>query len=207
MLMRKRNRKVKLTSRMGSRRNRLLIVTIFSLLIAAVWVSGAGVTPPGKYFLVAKSDLSSYTQLSEANSDSVLIDLKDESQEYVQTESKMSSWFLAKPVRAGELIPASALIPEPVSTCTAMKLSLGMTLNSSIHTGDLLDIWSGQPNYTANAIPIQIVSGAELLSANTTTDALSQSVQTIEVCVNQAEIRSVVNAIAQKLEVIAVLSK
>jgi hypothetical protein len=206
LLMRKRNRKVKLTSRMGSRRNRLLVFTIFSLLVAAVWVSGIGATPAGKYFLVARNDLSSYTQLSEANFDSVLIDLKDESQKYVQTESKLSSWFLAKPIRAGELIPASALVPEPVSNCTAMKLSLGVTLNSGIHTGDLLDIWSGQPNYTSNSIPVQIVSGAELLSSNTTTDALSQNVQTIEVCVNQAEIRSVVNAIAQKFVVIAVLA-
>ncbi len=207
MLMRKRNRKVKLTNRIGSRRNRLLIITIFSLLVAAVWVSGVGSTPSGNNFLIARTDLSSYTQLSQDNSDSVQIDLKDEAPKYVQSNSKMSSWFLAKPVRAGELIPVTSVIAEPVSNCTAMKITLGMSLNSNIHTGDQLDIWSGQTSYTPNSIPIQIVSRAELLNAKTSTDALSQSVQTIEVCVNQAEVRSVVNAIAQKLVVIAVLAK
>ena len=205
--MRKRNRKVKLTNRIGSRRNRLLIITIFSLLVAAVWVSGVGSTPSGNNFLIARTDLSSYTQLSQDNSDSVQIDLKDEAPKYVQSNSKMSSWFLAKPVRAGELIPVTSVIAEPVSNCTAMKITLGMSLNSNIHTGDQLDIWSGQTSYTPNSIPIQIVSRAELLNAKTSTDALSQSVQTIEVCVNQAEVRSVVNAIAQKLVVIAVLAK
>lgn len=207
MLMRKRNRKVKLTNRIGSRRNRLLIITIFSLLVAAVWVSGVGSTPSGNNFLIARTDLSSYTQLSQDNSDSVQIDLKDEAPKYVQSNSKMSSWFLAKPVRAGELIPVTSVIAEPASNCTAMKITLGMSLNSNIHTGDQLDIWSGQTSYTPNSIPIQIVSRAELLNAKTSTDALSQSVQTIEVCVNQAEVRSVVNAIAQKLVVIAVLAK
>ena len=207
MLMRKRNRKVKLTNRIGSRRNRLLIITIFSLLVAAVWVSGVGSTPSGNNFLIARTDLSSYTQLSQDNSDSMQIDLKDEATKYVQSNSKMSSWFLAKPVRAGELIPVTSVIAEPISNCTAMKITLGMSLNSNIHTGDQLDIWSGQTSYTPNSIPIQIVSRAELLNAKTSTDALSQSVQTIEVCVNQAEVRSVVNAIAQKLVVIAVLAK
>jgi hypothetical protein len=207
MLMRKRNRKVKLTSRLGSRRNRLLVFSIFSLLFTAVWVSGIGTPETGSSYLVATSDLPSYTQLSEATANSITLDLKTEATKYIPADSKMASWFLAKPVRAGELIPTSAVMPEQVSSCTAMKLSLGMTLNSSIHKGDRLDIWSGEPSLSSSSVPIQIVSAAQLLSINSSTDALSQSIQTIEICVNEAEIRSVVNAIAQKLVVIAVLAK
>jgi len=205
--MRKRNRKVKLASRIGSRRNRLLLFSIFSLLIAAVWVSGVGNQNPGDQYLIATSDLTSFTQLSEATSTTVSVSLGDQKLKYIPADSKMASWFISKPVRAGELIPVSAVVPEMQSSCVAMKLNLGMSLNSGIHKGDLLDVWAADSSVSNGTIPVQILTASELLNSATATDALSQNVQTIELCVSPAEVRSVVNAIAQKQVVIAVLAR
>jgi hypothetical protein len=202
--MRKRNRKVKLTNRIGSRRNKSLLVAIFCLLGAAIWVSGVGVSQPGEDYLVASSDLSSFTQLTDQTTHTITLDLKEEAQHYIPAGSKMASWFVSQPVRAGQLIPLSAVTPSSIMTCTPMKLALGMTLNSSIHKGDLIDVWAGESSSTDASVPVQIVSSASLLNVSTATDALSQSIQTVELCVNASEIRAVVSAIAQKLTVIAV---
>jgi len=157
-------------------------------------------------YLVAVGDLAAGSKLTTENLSSVQASVGEQSIYYLTDQDKVSSWYLDRPVRSGELIPKSALASSPAADCQALKIGLTVALAREISVGDYLDIWAGQQNSVSGEIPTEIVSAAPLLALETNSDALSQVAQTAELCVSTGQIRSVVNAIALREVIIGVKS-
>ena len=207
MFVRKRARRVRLSNRLGSRRTRILLAISFSLIAVASYLISSDPSVQQSSYYVAVGDLAPDLQLNEENVALVNLDLKDQANRYLQADSKVSNWVLAKPIRAGELIPLSALSPNEQSDCVAMKIVLGVGLVKEIHRGDLIDLWSAGSAAVVETAPVQIVESGLLMESNSTTDSLGQSKQSIEICVSIAEIRSVVQSLAKQELIVGVISK
>ncbi|MFM8926686.1 MAG: SAF domain-containing protein [Rhodoluna sp.] len=207
MMLRRRTRKVSLAGRLGSRRSRLLIS--FSLVLVALasfFFSSEGNSNSKEYF-VAVTDLAQESELTEDNVALVRLELGEQQDSYLQPSAKKTTWLLRTPVRAGELVPLSALEDLNQADCVAMKMHLGIELSEVIRLGNLLDIWAGQQNSSVDSAPVQIVTRGELRKIFRQTDALSRSAESIEICVSVAEIRSVVHSIAKQDVLVGVLSE
>lgn len=206
MLLRKRNRRVRLANRMGSRRTRILLALAFALIAVASFLMSSDPASETKSYLVALTDIAPDSQLNEQTVEIVNLDLNDQENRYLLAESKKSNWVISKPIRAGELIPVSALVDPDEANCIFVKVGLGVELSGSIHRGDLIDLWAGEANSAVESGPVQIVAAGLLREIFTATDSLGQSSQEVEVCVSPAEIRSVVNSIAKQDVIIGVRS-
>ncbi len=204
---RRRSNKVKLNNRLGSRRNRILFSLATLLFVAAGYLAVFPIEAEGAGYLVAVTDLPSNTLLNESNSTRVNLSLGEQENYYIRSTEKQDQWLLTKAVRAGELIPLSAVDDSQRVDCVNLRIGLNLRLGKDIHIGDQVDLWSAPANAIEGAIPNQIVTSAELIALSESTDALSQNQTEIEVCISRAEVRSLVNAIAQKEVVVAVRSQ
>ena len=205
MFNRKRTRSVRLNNRWGSRRNRILVALSLSLIAAASWVASIGSVTPLTNYLVATNNISSGSELTEANLRATPMDLKETNNLYLQaSEKNLSDWALIRPVNAGELIPMSSIAPRRTTDCSVIVVHLGVNLASVINVGDRLDLWAAAQVGSVEAIPVQVVSSAELVSSKLNTDTYTQSAQSIEICVTPAEVRSVVSAIATKAAIVGI---
>ena len=208
MFNRKRKRSVRLNNRWGSRRNRVLIAFSMSLIAAASWVISIGSETPLNQYLVATNNISSASELNEANLTPVAMDLGETNNLYLQaSEDNFNKWVLIRPVNAGEIIPMSSLALKKNSDCSVMVVNLGVSLAKVVKVGDKLDLWAAAQVSRIESIPVQVVSSAELVSSQLSTDSYSQSAQLIELCVTPAEVRSVVSAIATKATIIGIRSQ
>ncbi len=207
MFIRKRSRRVRLANRMGSRRTKILLATAFALIAVASYLVSSDQNTNRANYYVAIGDLSQNSQLNELSVSLVALDLKEHSNRYLQADSKVSEWVLAKPVRAGELIPLSALTDQALSDCAAIKVALGIDLSKSIHRGDLIDLWAGVNGNGIESAPVQIVTAGLVIEIFSATDSLGQSKQEIEICVSPAEIRSVVHSLANQDVIVGVISQ
>ena len=203
--IRKRKRSVQLNNRRGSRRNRLLGAIALCIIAVASWVVSISSEVPADHYLVAATNLSSNSALSEANLLSLPMDLRETENLYLQvSEENLTRWTLIRPVSAGELIPLSSIALSTRSTCSELSVALGVNLASNIKVGDRIDLWAANQVTSIETIPVQVVSAAELVNIKVDTDTYSQFPQQVEVCVTPAEVRSVVAAIATKSTVIGI---
>jgi hypothetical protein len=203
--IRKRKRSVQLNNRRGSRRNRILLAISLCVIAVASWVVSIGSEVPPKQYLVAATNLSSNSDLTEASVIALPMDLRETENIYLQaSQENLSKWTLIRPVSAGELIPLSSLVPITRSSCSELSVALGVGLASNIKVGDRIDLWAANQVTSIETIPVQVVSSAELVNIKVDTDTYSQFPQQVEVCVNPGEVRSVVAAIATKSTVIGI---
>jgi hypothetical protein len=203
--IRKRKRSVQLNNRRGSRRNRILAALSLSIFALASWVVSIGSEIPPEHYLVAATNLSSNSEISEANVIDLSMDLRETENLYLQAnQESLSKWILIRPVSAGELIPLSSIAPSKQTSCSDISVALGVALASNIKVGDQIDLWAASQMGSVETIPVQVVSSAELVNIKVDTDTYSQFPQQIEVCVTPAEVRSVVAAIATKSTVIGI---
>ena len=203
--IRKRKRSVQLNNRRGSRRNRILGAIALCIIAVASWVVSISSEVPADHYLVAATNLSSNSALSDANLLSLPMDLRETENLYLQaSEENLIKWTLIRPVSAGELIPLSSIALSTRSTCSELSVALGVNLASNIKVGDRIDLWAANQVTSIESIPVQVVSAAELVNIKVDTDTYSQFTQQVEVCVTPAEVRSVVAAIATKSTVIGV---
>jgi len=208
MFIRKRKTSVRLNNRWGSRRNRILIALLMSVLAITSWVISIGSTTPLNQYFVATSNISSGSELNEANLTMAAMDLRETDNLYLQSSGEsLGNWVLIRPVNAGELIPISYLALKKNSDCSVLVVNLGVNLASVIKVGDRLDLWAAAQANSVESIPVQVVSSAELVSSQLNTESYSQSAQSIEVCVSPAEVRSVVSAIATKATIVGIRSQ
>lgn len=197
---------MRLANRMGSRRTRILLAMAFALVACASYLLSSDTATNQTSYYVALGDLAKDSELSEVNVTSIALDLKDQSNRYLQTDSKVSDWILARPVRAGELIPLSALTSQAQSDCVAIKIALGIELSKTIHRGDFIDLWAGVNGNGLESAPVQIVTAGLVVDIFSATDSLGQSNQQIEICISPGEIRSVVYSLANQDLIVGVLT-
>ena len=183
----------------------MLFATALTLVAVASWLANSTSQEIKTEYLVSIGDLPTSAQLSNSALTKVSLKLDELGNEYLSAADKPSRWYLTRAIRAGELIPKSALSGIRFSMCESMVVGLGANLASNIHPGDLLNLWAGEAN-TSAAIPVQIVTSAELVTIKTSTESFSQGSQSIELCISPGEIRSVVEAIANKNTVLAIRS-
>jgi SAF domain len=205
-MQRKRSRKVKLNHRLGARRTRALLALGFSLIAIASWYYSSMQEDARGEYLVALADLPSGSVLSESNTSKVRIELAEVKENYLPANQKTLGATLVRSVRSGELISKAMVADPKTQDCVAIRANLGIAKSTEIHLGDQVDLWAAPQNST-DLIPVKIVQAALLLSVEQTEDPLASTQNSVELCVSEAEIRSVVNAIAQKYVVIAVKSK
>jgi hypothetical protein len=208
MFMRKRKRSVQLNNRIGSRRNRILFAISLSLVSAASWLLVANSEVPMNKYLVASTNISSSIKLTEANLISVEMDLGENQSSYLEEESlELDDWVLIRPVSPGELIPLSAIAPTRSTDCSDLVVQLGIGLASAVKVGDRIDLWAADSTNSIESIPVQVVTAAELISIKQSTDSFSQGVQSVEICISAAEIRSAVSSIARKSTLVGIRSQ
>lgn len=206
--MRKRKRSVQLNNRWGSRRNRILFATSLSLIAIASWLFSSSSEVQLDKYLVATSNMAASTPISSANLTATALDLGETASQYLKaTDKNLSKWVLTRPVNAGELIPINSIAPLATADCTQIVVALGVAMANTIKVGDSIDLWAAEQSSSIESVPIQVVTGGELISLKMSTDSFSQAAQSIEVCVSPAEIRSVVSAIARKATVVAIRSQ
>jgi hypothetical protein len=177
------------------------------LLLAAGYLALNPTESPGEQYLVALSDMPSNSMLTESNSMSVALNLGDQASRYALAKEEAFPLLLTRAIRAGELIPVSALEDTAMLDCVNLRMVTNLPLSADIHRGDLVDVWSASPNAVQGTIPNQIVTAAQLVSVSEKTDALSQNQTEVELCISRAEVRSVVNSIALKEVVVVVKSQ
>lgn len=207
MMLRRRKRKVSLPGRLGSRRSRMLISLALILIALASFLFSTESNRSSKEYYVALSDLAQQSELTEDNVSLVRLDLGQQQDRYLTPADTKKTWLIKSPVRAGELVPMSALEDINQADCVAMKIQLGIELSQTIHVGDQLDIWAGEQNSSVDTFPVQIITKGQLRKIYRQTDSLSQTVEAIEICVSVAEIRSVVHSIAKQDVLVGVLTK
>lgn len=181
------------------------MASIFLCLIAvAAWIVSIGSEVPAEKYLVAVTNLSSGSALSEENVLSLPMDLRETENMYLQaSDENLSKWALTRPVSAGELIPLSSIDVSKRFACSELSVSLAVSLSNNIKIGDRIDLWAAN-QANIETIPVQVVTAAELVNIKLDTDTYSQFPQTVEVCVTPAEVRSVVAAIATKSTIIGI---
>ncbi len=92
MLLRKRNRRVRLANRMGSRRTRILLALAFALIAVASFLMSSDPASETKSYLVALTDIAPDSQLNEQTVEIVNLDLNDQENRYLLAESKKSNY-------------------------------------------------------------------------------------------------------------------
>ena len=146
----------------GNGSRKMLVILAISLLAASIALLFSTYrTEPLREFLVAKRDLASGVQLSEADFERVAIDL-DADAVYLNRLEPESA--LARSLREGELLPISA-IGSTVAR-HALVLTPSQPLSASIRVGSLVDVWfvarNSAPN--ATAVPQRVATAVEVLA-------------------------------------------
>ena len=181
-----------------------MAISLCAIAVAS-WIVSIGSEVPQEQYLVAATNLSSNSDLTEANLIALPMDLRETENLYLQaSQENLSKWTLIRPVSAGELIPLSSIAPSTRSTCSELSVALVVALASNIKVGDRIDLWAANQITSIETIPVQVVSAAELVNIKVDTASYSQFPQQVEVCVTPAEVRSLVAAIATKSTVIGV---
>lgn len=181
----------------------MLAALMAATALALLFIGGEN-SNPGANFYVSISDVPAKTEITEDNFQIVRLDLGEHSEVYLQPNGQKSNWILAKPLRAGELVPLSSLESSSHADCVAVKVNLGLELSSEIHLGDAIDLWAGRQNSAIEEVPTQIATSGQLLRKHSEADALGRNSQQVEICVSVAEIRSIVNSIARQDLLVAV---
>ena len=128
-----------MAKRLRARPSNTLILLIGSALVL-VLVAVAGLNRPLPSYLIAMSNLPPGSELTEANSKLVQLDLKELGNTYAQP-SDASGLKLLQPVAAGELVPLRILGESPATGQTAIRFTPELKPASLISIGSRVVIW------------------------------------------------------------------
>ena len=146
----------------GGGNRRMLVILAIALLAASVaLLLSTFRSEPLKEFLVAKRDLPSGAQLTEADFEQVDINL-DADAVYLSQLAPEST--LASAVRKGELLPFSAMgSAEPRQS---LVLTPSQPLSATIRVGSLVDVWfvARTPAADSASVPQRVATGVEVLA-------------------------------------------
>lgn len=146
----------------GGSNRRLLVILAVALLAASVaLLLSTYRSEPLKEFLVAKRDLPSGAQLTEADFEQVALDLDADA---VYLSRLASEATLASAVRKGELLPFSVMGSALVRH--AMVLTPSQPLSASIRVGSIVDVWfvARTPVADAASVPQRVATAVEVLA-------------------------------------------
>jgi hypothetical protein len=156
-----------------------VLLVLGSVLLGARVVGAADATVP--VWAVA-DDLAAGSELTAADLVPVDVRLDDAAKAYVSTETRPEGWTLGRAVRAGELLPRSALEEPSGLVHLALPVQSGF-VPPSLERGQLVDVYAvADPDAGAGAVegsdvtlvvshaPVQDISGRSdgVLSAATT---------------------------------------
>ena len=168
---------------------------------------GSNSTENNRKYLVALTDLASGTAINPEMFAETPVSFGDAENLYLSAETDIKGWQIVRSIRAGELLPLTAIAKQTTQDCRAIQIPVSVPISTEIHVGDEIDFWAAPQNQNSEMLPNQIAVSADLRKIIQATDSLSSSAQSLEACVSIAEIRSVVNAIALRELIVAVRSK
>jgi hypothetical protein len=157
-----------------------VLLVLGSVLVGARVLTAADATVP---VWAAAGDLAQGTVLSAEDLVAVPVRLDDVSQAYLSTTTRPAGRVLGRAVRAGELLPRSALAEPTGSVQLALPVQAGF-VPPSLTRGQLVDVYAvadpvtgatgatgGAVDLVVSAAPVQAVSGRGegVLSTATTT--------------------------------------
>jgi Flp pilus assembly protein CpaB len=145
----------------GGNRKMLAILAVALLAASVALLLSTYRSEPLKEFLVAKRDLASGSELTQADFEQVALDL-DADDVYLSRLAPEAT--LASAVRKGELLPVSAM--GSTVARHALVLTPSQPLSTSIRVGSLVDVWFVARNSTANSasVPQRVATAVEVLA-------------------------------------------
>jgi hypothetical protein len=115
-----------------------ILLVLGSVLVGARVVSAADATVP---VWAAASDLAPGTAISFEDLDAVDVRLDDVAQAYLSTSERPDGWLLSRAVRAGELLPYSALAAASEQVQLALPVQAGF-VPPALKRGQLIDVYA-----------------------------------------------------------------
>ncbi len=165
----------------------------------------------GVYAVVAASDTSVAAYVArDALSQGDVITADDLIESHVRLDGADDLYLLAgevpnegfvviKSVRAGELVPASAVGSEAGQRFSAVVLTLTSQLSASVRAGSYVDLWSAKEQETRGNYgpPTVLVSSASVVRLVTSEGlVIDKGVASVEVLVPKSRIARVLEAVA-----------
>ena len=185
-------------TRVATSVNRKWLVTLAFVLLATAAALILSLNRPTKTveFLVAKHDVASGTILTASQFTSIPLDLRGSSGLYL--ERLPNDMRLKVPIRAGELLSASAL--GRADERFSVVLSPSEPLSVAIRTGTLIDVWFVPKSTTlaAPSQPIRVASNLEVRVRNDLESAFNggAGLSTLEVAAFEADLPALMLASA-----------
>jgi hypothetical protein len=115
-----------------------VLLVLGSVLVGARVVSAADATVP---VWAAASDLAPGTEISLEDLEAVDVRLDDAAQAYLSTSERPDGWLLSRAVRAGELLPYSALAAASEQVQLALPVQAGF-VPPALKRGQLIDVYA-----------------------------------------------------------------
>lgn len=122
-------------------------------------------------------DVAAGTTLADADLRPARVRLFDSAPAYLQVARSPAGRIVSRPFRAGELLPAAALVVRPPGVIVSIPVRQENA--PSVARGQLIDVWS-TPKGCA---PARVVSGVAVQDVRTSGGALSVSTGTLQVIV------------------------
>ncbi len=168
-----------------------VLLVLGSVLLGARVVTAADATVP---VWAAAGDLAAGTVLTPDDLDAVSVRLDAAAGAYLSTTTRPAGEVLGRAVRAGELVPRSALDPDADQVQLALPVQAGY-VPPSLSRGQLIDVYAvsdpaagasqvvGDVSLVVSGAPVQAVSGRGegVLSTATTTVQVVVAVPTGDV--------------------------
>lgn len=196
---------IRLRRSLGATSSKVLITLALVFLGLAAYLANVDSDSTARTYFIATRDLAKSTEIEGSTVERMDADLGSSGKRYLLAQdNQLDKWFLVESISSGELIPLSSLAPRREVDCTPIILSLGSALPNTIKAGTSVNLWAAAQSSTLDTIPYEIALSAELISVRETDSGMGDKQQSVEVCVNAAEIRSVVDAIARRSTVVAV---
>ena len=182
-----------------------VLLVLVSVLVGARVVSAADQSVS---VWVAATDLSAGTTLRAEDVQAMPVRLFDSSSAYLQSTADLTGQVLDRPVRAGELLPASALREQSDRVSVALPVA-STAVPLDLQRGQLVDVYATgeapgggavQTRLVLAAAPVQAVDGG-----NQGTLSASSGIRQVVVSVSSADAGQLLAAIAGRDLAIAIL--
>lgn len=175
-----------------------VLLVALSVALGSWTVRAARQTVP---VLAAATDLPAGHVLADGDLRPVEVALGATGEQYLRDRSVVTGTILARPVRAGELVPGALLVTPPAAGLRTVAIPVAGPLPGDVVVGGLVDLWylpAREPGSDA-AAPSAVARGLDVTAVTAETGAFGSGLTggtTVEVRVAEAELPTVLGALA-----------
>ncbi|QIK82898.1 SAF domain-containing protein [Sanguibacter sp. HDW7] len=152
--------------------------------------------------LAAVTDLPAGHVLTDADLRPVEVALGPTGERYLGSDDAVAGAVLARPVRAGELVPGTLLVTRAEAGLRTVAIPLSGPLPGDVRVGGLVDVWllpAPDPAGKEATAPHAVAQGLDVTAVATESGAFGSGLgpgTTVEVRVGDADLPTVLGALA-----------